>query len=122
MIVNFVHVLLHLAGQRGSHFAAARLASQMSSISVELRFEIDKYGAPRSKFIVGNGLLKLSVAFVDARVESGRIEMFSWHGEFVDEPELKIPEALNLCVASAFYECRSATAGKENRKHVQNSG
>ena len=74
MIVGFVNVLFHFAGQRWSDFAAAGFAFYVRSISVEYRFEIDKHRTTRGEFIIGDGLLKFRVALVDFGVECGGVK------------------------------------------------
>ena len=119
MIVNLVDVFLHLACQRGRHLAAARFASQMGSIGVELSFKIDQHGTPRGELLVGNGVLKFCVPLIHSGVESGGVEAFSGHRELVDKREFKIPEAFNLCVASGLVESCSATTGDGNCRGVE---
>ena len=61
----------------------------MRSISVELRFKIDKHRTTRSEFIIGDGLLKFCIAFVHFGVECGGVKFLPWYGKLVDEREVK---------------------------------
>src|SRR5215217_3606273 len=65
----------------------------MRSISVELRFEIHKHRTTRSEFLIGNGLLKFCVSFVDLRVECGGVKLLARHGKLVNEREVKTAAA-----------------------------
>ena len=114
MIVNLVDVFLHLASQRGGHLAAARFASQMCGIGVELPFKIDQHRTPRSEFVISNRLLKFRIALVDLGVERGGIETFAGYSKLVDKREFKISQAFNLRVASGFAESRSAATRDGN--------
>jgi hypothetical protein len=113
MIVDFVDVFLHFARQRWSDFPAAGFAFLMRSISVELRFKIDKHRATRSEFFVGDGLLKFCVTFVHFGVECSGVELFARHSEFVNERKIKTAEAFDSSVTSGFSERRGAATGHD---------
>src|SRR5436190_22743456 len=86
----------------------------MRSISVELRFKIDKHRTTRGEFLIGDGLLKFGIALVDLGVECGGVKFFSGYGELVDEGEVKTGEALDGSIDSGFCErCRAATGNEE---------
>src|SRR6478735_2912245 len=87
----------------------------MRSISIELRFKIDKHRASRGEFLVGNGLLKFCVAFIDLGVESGGVKFLPRNSKLVDKREVKTAKAFDGGVASAFREGRSAATGDEDR-------
>ena len=74
----------------------------MRSISVELRFKIDKHRTTRREFLIGDGLLKFCVAFVDLGVERGGIKFLPRYGKLVDERKVKTTKTLDGSVASAF--------------------
>jgi len=114
MIVNLVHVLLHLAGQRGRDSAAAGLALQMSSVGVELGLEIDQHRAASGKFFLGNGLLKFCVALAHPGLKRGAIEPFPGDRKLVDKRQMKIAQAFNARVTSGFAESRGAASAEEN--------
>src|SRR6478735_1924186 len=86
----------------------------MCSISVELRFKIDKHRTTRGELIIGDGLLKLCVAFVDLRVECGRVKFLPGYGKLVDERGMKTAKAFDGSVASAFGERRGAATRNED--------
>ena len=115
MIVGFVNVLLHLARQRWSDFAAAGFAFYVRSISVKLRFKIDKHRTTRSEFIVGDGLLKFCITLVHFGVECRGVKFLPWYGKLVDEREVKTAEFLDGSIASAFRERRGAATRNEDR-------
>src|SRR5215216_1025361 len=85
----------------------------MRSISVELRFEIHKHRTARSEFLIGNGLLKFCVSFVDLGVECGGVKLLARHGKLVNEREVKTAEAFDGSVTSALGERRSAATRNE---------
>src|SRR6476661_3227168 len=87
----------------------------MRSISVELRFEIDKHRTTRGEFIIGDGLLKFRVALVHFGVEFGGVKFLPGHGKFVDERQVKTAEALYGSVASAFRERRGTATRNQDR-------
>src|SRR5262245_51224763 len=91
----------------------------MRSISVKLRFKVDKHRSTRGEFIIGDGLLKFGVAFVHFGVERGGIKFFPRHGKLVDEREMKTAEALNGGVASGFRERRRAATSNEHCGHTE---
>src|SRR5262245_48016706 len=115
MIVGFVNVLFHFAGQRWGDLAAAGFAFYVPGISVEYRFEFDKLLTHGGEFIVGDGLLKSRVAVVYFGVACGCVEFLPGYGKLVDERELKTAEALYGGIASAFRERRSAATRNEDR-------
>jgi hypothetical protein len=115
MIVNLVDVLFHFAGQRWSDFAAAGFAFYMRSISVELRFKIDKHRTTRREFVIGNSLLKFCVALIHFGVERGGVKFLPGYGKLVDERQVKTAEAFYGGIASAFRERRGAAARNEDR-------
>ena len=86
----------------------------MRSISIELRFKIDKDRTARGEFLVGDGLLKFCVAFVNFGVECGGVKFLPGYGKLVDERKVKTAESFDGSVASAFRECRSATTRDED--------
>src|SRR4029077_1449713 len=82
----------------------------MCCIGVELRFEIDQHWPTRGEFLIGNGLLKFRVARVYFGVENGGVEAFAWHGEVVDEREVKTAQTFDRGIASSFAKSRGAAA------------
>src|SRR6476619_733014 len=86
----------------------------MRSISVELRFKIDKHRTARCEFLIGDGLLKFCVAFVDLGVECGGIKFLSGYSKLVDEREVKTAKALYGSIASGFRERRGAATRNED--------
>src|SRR5580765_7955024 len=74
MIVSLVDVVLHLVCQCWRDFTATGFTLQMRSISVELSFQIDEDRTTRGEFLIGDGLLKLCVAFIHLRVERSGVE------------------------------------------------
>ena len=74
----------------------------MRSISVELRFKIDKHRTTRGEFLIGDGLLKFCVAFVDLGVECGGVKFLPRYGKLVDEREVKTAQAFDGSIASGF--------------------
>src|SRR6188508_1193607 len=86
----------------------------MRSISIELRFKIDKHRTTRGESLVGNRLLKFCVAFVDLGVECSGVKFLSGHSKFVDEREVKTAKAFDGGVASAFREGRGAATDHGN--------
>jgi hypothetical protein len=119
MIVNLVNVFLHFACQRWSDFAAAGFASQMRCISIELPLEIDQDWPTRREFVIGNGLLKLCVAFVHFGVKRRGVKMFARHSELLDKCEFKISQAFDLRVASRFAESRGTATRDGNRRSAK---
>src|SRR5262245_17044239 len=115
MVVDFVDVLFHFAGQRWSNFSTAGFASQMCSISVKLCFKIDKHRTTRSELVIGDSLLKFCVALVHFGVECSGVKFLPGYGKLVDEREVKTAEALYGGIASAFRERRGAATRNENR-------
>src|SRR6476620_2992146 len=91
----------------------------MRSISIELRFKIDKDRTARGEFLIGDGLLKFCVAFVHLGVECGGVKFFPGYGKLVDEREVKPAESFDGGVASAFRECRSAATRDKNCSSTQ---
>lgn len=87
----------------------------MRSISVELRFEIDKHRTARGKFIIGDSLLEFRVALVHFGVECSGVKFLPRYGKFVDERQVKTAKALNGGITPAFRERRSAATRNENR-------
>src|SRR4029077_18051680 len=85
----------------------------MCCIGVELRFEIDQHWPTRGEFLIGNGLLKFRVARVYFGVENGGVEAFAWHGEVVDEREVKTAQTFDRGIASSFAKSRGAAARDE---------
>src|SRR3954468_9423203 len=86
----------------------------MRSISVELRFEIHKHRTTRSEFLIGNGLLKFCISFVDLGVKCGGVKFLARHGKLVNEREVKTAEAFDGRVASALGERRGAATRDEH--------
>jgi hypothetical protein len=80
-----------------------------------LRFKIDKHRTTRGEFLVGNGLLKFCVAFIDLGVECGGVKFLPRYGKLVDECDVKTAKAFDGGVASAFRERRGAATGDEDR-------
>jgi hypothetical protein len=80
----------------------------VGSVSVELRFEIDKDRTARSEFLMGDGLLKLCVAFAHFGIECGGVKFLPGHGKLVDKDKLKIAQAFDRGIASSFRESRGA--------------
>jgi hypothetical protein len=113
MIVSLIDVVLHLGCQRWSDFTAASFTSQMRSVSIELSFQIDEDWTTRGEFLIGDGLLKFRVAFVDLRVGRCRVEFFAWHSKLVDKGKLKIAQAFDGGIASGFCERRGAATRNE---------
>src|SRR5579884_1613357 len=113
MIVNLVHVLLHLARQRGRDSAAGGLALQMSSVGVELGLEIDQHRTTSRKFFVGNRLLKFCVALVHPGLKRSAIEPFPGDRELIDKRQMKIAEAFDARVAAGLAESRGAATAEE---------
>src|SRR5882757_304981 len=82
----------------------------MRSISIELCLKIDKHRTTRGEFLIGDGLLKFCVAFVDLGVECGGVKFLPGYGKLVNEREVKTAEAFDGSVASGFREsCGAAT-------------
>ena len=100
MIVSLVDVVLHLGSQRWSDFTTAGFTSQMRSISVELSFQIPEDRTTRGEFLIGDGLLKFCIAFVDLGVECGGVKFLPGYGKLINEREVKTAEAFNGRVAS----------------------
>src|SRR6476646_11326285 len=86
----------------------------MRSISIELRFKIDKHRTTRREFLIGDGLLKFCVAFVHFGVECSGVEFFARNSKLGDEREMKIAETLDGSVASGFRERRGAATRNED--------
>ena len=86
----------------------------MRSISVELSFEIDEDRTARGEFLIGDGLLKLCVAFVHFRGERSGVEFFARHSKLVDKGKLKIAQAFDRGIASGFGERRGAATRNED--------
>src|SRR5262245_49895091 len=118
MIVDFVNVLFHFAGQRRSDFATTGFTFYMRSISVKLRFKVDKNRSTRGEFIIGDGLLKFCVAFVHFSVKRSGVKFFPRHCKLINEREMKTAEALNGGVASGFRERRGAATRNEHCDHT----
>ena len=74
----------------------------MRSISVELSLEIDENRTTRGEFLIGDGLLKLCVAFVHFRGERSSVEFFTRLSKLVNKGELKIAEAFDGGIASGL--------------------
>src|SRR3954452_20357798 len=91
----------------------------MRSISVELRFEIHKHRTTRSEFLIGNGLLKFCISFVDLGVKCGGVKFLARHGKLVNEREVKTAEAFDGRVASALGERRGAATRDEDGGSTQ---
>src|SRR6266480_5858745 len=87
----------------------------MRSISVELRLKIDKHRTTRGEFLIGDGLLKFCVAFVDLGVECGGVKFLPGYGKLINEREVKTAEAFDGSIASGFGERRRAATRKEDR-------
>src|SRR5262245_34685562 len=119
MIVSFVDVVLHLGCQRWSDFTAAVFTSQMRSVSIELSLQIDEHRTTRGEFLIGDGLLKFCVPFVHLRVKCSGVEFFARHSKLVDKGELKIAQAFDRGVASAFRESRRAATRNEKYGNVE---
>src|SRR5262249_23875788 len=119
MIVGLVDVLFHFACQRWSDLATACFAFYMRSISLELRFKIDKHRTARGEFIVGDGLLKFRVALVHFGVECGGVKFLPGHRKLVDEREVKTAKALNGGIASGFRKSRGAATRNEDRGGIE---
>src|SRR6476619_7123811 len=86
----------------------------MRSISVELRLKIDKHRTTRGEFLIGDGLLKFCVAFVDFGVECGGVKFLPGYSKLVDEREVKTAKALYGSIASGFRErCGAATRNED---------
>jgi len=64
--------------------------------------------------IIGDGLLKFCIAFIDLRVKRGGVKFFPGYGELVDESEVKTAESFDGSVASGFRECGSAATRNED--------
>src|SRR5882724_11635106 len=86
----------------------------MRSISVELSFEIEEDRTTCGEFLIGDGLLKLCVAFVHFRGERSSVEFFTGHSKLVDKGELKIAQAFDGGIASGFRESRGAATRNED--------
>jgi hypothetical protein len=86
----------------------------MRSISVELRFKIDKHRTTRGKFLIRDGLLKFCVALVHLGVECGGVKLLPRYGKLVDEREVKTAKALYGSIASGFRERRGAATRNED--------
>src|SRR4026209_973150 len=86
----------------------------MRSISVELRFKINKHRTTRSEFLIGDGLLKFSVALVHFGVECRGVKFLSGYGKLVDEREVETAEAFDGSIASGFRERRGAATRNED--------
>src|SRR3954467_8143644 len=87
----------------------------MRSISIELRFKIDKDRTTRGEFLIGDGLLEFGVAFVDLGIECGGVKFLPGYGKLIDEREVKTAEALDGSIASGFCERRRAATRYEDR-------
>src|SRR5882757_7468705 len=86
----------------------------MRSISVELRLKIDKHRTTRGEFLIGDGLLKFCVAFVDLGVECVGVKFLPGYGKLANEREVKTAEAFDGSVASGFRERRGAATRNED--------
>jgi len=86
----------------------------MRSISVELSFEIDEDRTTRGEFLIGDGLLKLCVAFVHFRGERSSVEFFTRHSKLVDKGKFEIAQAFDGGIASGFRERRRAATRNED--------
>src|SRR5438874_11966296 len=86
----------------------------MRSISIELSFEIDEDWTTRGEFLIGDGLLKLCVAFVHFRGERSSVEFSTRHSKLVDKGKFKIAQAFDRGIASGFRERRGAATRNED--------
>src|SRR6476620_4837077 len=86
----------------------------MRSISVELSFEIDEDRTTCGEFLIGDGLLKLCVAFVHFRGERSSVEFFTRHSKLVDKGKFKIAQAFDRSIASGFGKRRGAATRNED--------
>src|SRR6185369_5391341 len=93
----------------------------MRSISIKLRFKIDKYRTARGELIIGDSLLKFCVALVHFGIECGGIEFFSGNSKLVDKCEMKTAKTFDGSIASGFGESRRATTRNENRSSTEES-
>src|SRR5262245_28839871 len=93
----------------------------MRSISVKLRFKVNKHRATGGEFIVGNSLLEFCVALVDFGVKCGGIKFLPGHCKLVDECEMKTAETFDRSVAAAFRESRRAATHKEKCSGAEES-
>src|SRR4029453_14992271 len=91
----------------------------MRSISVKLSFEIDEDRTTRGEFLIGDGLLKLRVAFVHFRGERSSVEFFTRHSKLVDKGEFEIAQAFDGGIASGFRERRGRPTGNEDRRGTE---
>jgi hypothetical protein len=96
---------------------------QMRSISVELSFQINEDRTTRGEFLIGDGLLKLCVAFVHLRVKRGGIKFLPGHGKLVDKARSKLrrlsivsslPVLVNVAVPQLVMKITAA-----QRKHFE---
>jgi hypothetical protein len=87
---------------------------QIRSISVELSLQIVEDRTTRSEFLIGDGPLKLCVAFVHLRVERSGVEFFARNSKLVDKGKLEIAQAFDRGIASGFGKRRRAATRNED--------
>src|ERR1044072_1792763 len=93
----------------------------MRSVSIKLRFKIDKYRTTRGELIIGDSRLKFCVTLVHFGIECGGIKFFSGNSKLIDKGEMKTAETFDGSIASGFGESRRAATRDENRSSTEES-